>query len=299
MASVTPSYVWTGTTDPITYQKLNLTAQPVVTVGTNEIVTSMIADNSVTVAKLAQATGGGFLGRTASTLGNISFVQLSDGGITWPTYGLAISKASSTTEFNVGESDTKRFRLQYNSAFPSGALKISVSDTGDSSQDYGAGPTDWVGGTFTYSIGNGSSGSQEAIRMFLNGGSPLIWTPSVLCTGGTNGFGFLSGAGVGGTVTQATSKSTGVTLSKQTGQITMNAAALASDTTVSFVLTNTMIAATDFLGMNHISGGTPGSYLLNAQCAAGSATINVRNITAGSLSEAIVIQFVLIKGATS
>ena len=105
--------------------------------------------------------------------------------------------------------------------------------------------------------------------------------------------------GAGGTVTQATSKATGVTLSKSTGQITLNAAALASDTTVSFTLTNTVIEAGDILVMNHISAGTAGSYLLNAQSAAGSASINVRNITAGSLSEAIVIAFAVIKAVTA
>ena len=105
--------------------------------------------------------------------------------------------------------------------------------------------------------------------------------------------------GSGGTVTQATSKATGVTLSKSTGQITLNAAALNLDTTVSFTLTNTVIEAGDILIMNHISGGTAGSYLLNAQSAAGSASINVRNITAGSLSEAIVIAFAVIKAVTT
>lgn len=101
--------------------------------------------------------------------------------------------------------------------------------------------------------------------------------------------------GEGGVVTQATDKSTGVTLDKKCGQITMNAAALAADTTVSFTLTNSTIAATDLLVLNHVSGGTAGSYLLNAQAAAGSASINVRNITAGSLGEAIVIGFAVIK----
>ena len=105
--------------------------------------------------------------------------------------------------------------------------------------------------------------------------------------------------GSGGTVTQATSKATGVTLSKSTGQITLNAAALASDTTVSFTLTNTVIEAGDILIMNHISAGTAGSYLLNAQSVAGSASINVRNITGGSLSEAIVIAFAVIKAVTT
>jgi hypothetical protein len=105
--------------------------------------------------------------------------------------------------------------------------------------------------------------------------------------------------GSGGTVTQATSKSTGVTLNKSNGQITLNAAALAADTTASFTLTNTVIAAGDVLVLNHISGGTAGSYLLNAQSAAGSASINVRNITAGSLSEAIVIAYAVIKAVTA
>jgi hypothetical protein len=98
---------------------------------------------------------------------------------------------------------------------------------------------------------------------------------------------------------QSTSKSTGVTLNSVSGQITMNGAALAAATIVSFVLSNSNIAATDVLILNHISGGTPGSYSLNARCAGGSATIDVRNNTAGSLSEAIAIQFALIKAVNA
>ena len=137
-------------------------------------------------------------------------------------------------------------------------------------------------------------------------GSPVLTTPNIGAATGTSlsttGNQVISGAGKqgyttgsGGTVTQATSKSTGVTLNKPTGQITLNNAALAGDTTVSFTLTNTVIEANDILVMNHISVGTAGSYLLNAQSAAGSASINVRNITTGSLSEAIVIAFAVIK----
>ena len=117
----------------------------------------------------------------------------------------------------------------------------------------------------------------------------------VISSTGKHGY----ATGSGGTVTQATSKATGVTLSKSTGQITLDAAALASDTTVSFTLTNTVIEAGDILIMNHISAGTAGSYLLNAQSAAGTASINVRNITTGSLSEAIVIAFAVIKAVTA
>ena len=105
--------------------------------------------------------------------------------------------------------------------------------------------------------------------------------------------------GDGGAVTQSTSKSTGVTLSKKCGQITLHNAALAADTTVSFTLTNTTVAVTDIIVLNHVSGGTAGSYLLNAKAAAGSASINVRNITSGSLSEAIVIGFAVVKAVTA
>ena len=108
----------------------------------------------------------------------------------------------------------------------------------------------------------------------------------------TGAFGYISGAG---TITQATNKATAVTLNSPSGQITLNGDALAADTTVSFTLTNSSITANDVLILNHISAGTAGSYLLNAQAAAGSASINVRNITSGSLSEAIVIGFAVIK----
>ena len=130
-------------------------------------------------------------------------------------------------------------------------------------------------------------------------GSPLTHTEvdSNFTNLNTDKAGYV--AGEGGTVTQATSKSTGVTLSKKCGQITMNAAALAADTTVSFTLTNTEVVATDIIVLNHVSGGTAGSYLLNAQAGSGSASINVRNITSGSLSEAIVIGFAIIKAVVS
>lgn len=105
--------------------------------------------------------------------------------------------------------------------------------------------------------------------------------------------------GEGGVITQGagSGKATGVVLNKKCGEITLNGAALAAATIVSFTLTNTTIGANDLLVLNHSSGGTAGAYTLNAQCASGSASINVRNATAGSLSEAIVIRFAVIKGA--
>ena len=102
-----------------------------------------------------------------------------------------------------------------------------------------------------------------------------------------------------GTVTQATSKSTGVTLNKSAGQITMNNAALASNTNVAFTLTNSLISANDVLIVNVAGGGaTAGTYnVFVSALAAGSATIVLRNISGGSLSEAVVVNYAIIHGA--
>ena len=104
-----------------------------------------------------------------------------------------------------------------------------------------------------------------------------------------------------GTVTQATSKSTGVTLSKSAGRITMNNAALAGTTAVSFTLTNTLISTNDVLILC-VSGGsvadatTYTAYV--SSLSAGSAVITLRNLTATSQSEAVVINFSIIHGAS-
>jgi hypothetical protein len=104
----------------------------------------------------------------------------------------------------------------------------------------------------------------------------------------------------GGAVTQATNKSTGVTLNTPSGQITMNGAALADATNVSFTVTNSSVAATDVVIVNHASAGTAGAYTVEANAiAAGSFGVTVRNVSGGSLSQAIVLGFAIIKGASA
>ncbi len=106
--------------------------------------------------------------------------------------------------------------------------------------------------------------------------------------------------GAGGTVTQATSKATAVTLNKLTGEITLNAAALAAGAIVTFALNNTSLAVGDMIVCSHHSGGTIGPYLINGRVTgAGVGSIAVRNTSAASLSEAIVIKFAVIKAVNA
>jgi hypothetical protein len=114
----------------------------------------------------------------------------------------------------------------------------------------------------------------------------------------TNGVGYTPGAG--GTVTQATSKGTAVTLNKPSGRITLSGEALASGATASFTLNNTTIAEGDTVLLS-LSGamGTFVNYNLWSYVGAGYALIAIKNISGGSLSDAPTINFAVIKGASA
>jgi hypothetical protein len=192
MPSVTPGYTFTGTTDPITYTKLNLLAQPTVAaIAANDVTTSTIADGAVTLAKIVEAAA------------NNTFL------------------ARSTT----------------------------------------------------------GAGDYEALDTT------------------TTGLGFYTGAG--GTAPAGATKATAFTLSKMCGQITLAADALAANTIVSATWTNSLIAATDVVIINHKSVGTIGAYTFNVACGSPTSTLYIRNNTSGSLSEGIVLSFVVIKGVTA
>jgi hypothetical protein len=124
-------------------------------------------------------------------------------------------------------------------------------------------------------------------------------TGNVLATSGALGY----GAGAGGTVVQDTSKTTPVALNKPTGQITMHNAALAAGALATFQLNNNLITPVDALILTtdafSIIGYPTEKYSVSCSVLASGAHITVKNISAGSLSEALRINFTIIKGATS
>ena len=105
-----------------------------------------------------------------------------------------------------------------------------------------------------------------------------------------------------GTVTQATDKSTAVTLNKSAGRITMNNAALAGSTAVSFTLNNSLISTNDTIIVcvsSVTTGSSAGAYTSYvSNMSAGSASITLRNLSATSYSEAVIINFAIIHGAS-
>jgi hypothetical protein len=116
-----------------------------------------------------------------------------------------------------------------------------------------------------------------------------------LAYGKAHGIGYSSGAG--GAVTQATSRSTGVTLSKLCGQITCNATSLAAGAEATFVVTNTRVRAEDVVVICAASGQTAGtSFPYVSAVAAGSFSITLTNVHASTADTgAMVINFVVIR----
>ena len=116
----------------------------------------------------------------------------------------------------------------------------------------------------------------------------------------TSSLGYATGAG--GTVTQSTDKSTGVTLNKPCGRITMNAASLGANTKVSFALTNSFIAATEIVVVSlygaPISGGSYQVWV-DFVDGGGVCTITLYNYSGGALAQAVPINFAVIKSVTS
>ncbi len=120
---------------------------------------------------------------------------------------------------------------------------------------------------------------------------------TVLATG-DGGLGY--GVGAGGTVVQATDKSTTVTINKPVGTITMSNAALPSGATVMFGVNNTKVAAIDTILINMRGMASLDTYNLRLENVyPGGFVVALKNISGGSLSEAIAVNFAVIKGALS
>ena len=120
--------------------------------------------------------------------------------------------------------------------------------------------------------------------------------PSIFELSAGKSIGYTSGAAV----TQETSKATGVTINSPAGAITTHDAELAAGAEVKFTVTNSSVAATDVVVASIKSGGTSGSYaVVVSAVAAGSFDLALSNLSAGNLSQAVVINFAVVKAAAA
>jgi hypothetical protein len=149
------------------------------------------------------------------------------------------------------------------------------------------------------------AGEANALAAYVTGANPMLFyingtekarftsTGSFTITG-SGGLGY--GTGSGGTVTQATSRTTGVTLNKTNGAITLVSAA-GSSTWQSFTVTNSTVAATDVVIVNQKSG-TDKYMTFVTNVSAGSFVITFAT-TGGTTTEQPVFNFAVIKAVTA
>jgi hypothetical protein len=109
--------------------------------------------------------------------------------------------------------------------------------------------------------------------------------------------------GDGGAVTQATNRTTGVTVNTLSGQITTNNASLAAEAAAEFTVTNSQVAIGDVVAVSIQSGTNGGNTdVFVSTVAAGSFNIKVanNNAAAGTAETgAIIINFAVIKAVSS
>jgi hypothetical protein len=155
-----------------------------------------------------------------------------------------------------------------------------------------AGSTDVVAGLVTLGLRGATSNPP------LNLGTGQITSGIIAASGAitSSGGGVGYAVGSGSVVTQATSRTTGVTMNKLCGNLTMFSSAVAAQASSTFTFTNSFIAATDYLMVQHISATNGGAWAISTVAGAGSATITVRNLSTASITEATPLRWSIIKG---
>lgn len=114
---------------------------------------------------------------------------------------------------------------------------------------------------------------------------------------GAGGLGY--GTGSGGTITQGTSRTTGVTINKTNGAITLFSATATIGTFTSFTVTNDKVAATDVVHVN-MKSGSADSYIFNVTAVtAGSFRVQIFHPVDVLVAEAPVLNFAVIKAVTA
>ena len=218
-----------------------------------------------------------------TSAGNISMAAPSSGTT------LAIDTVTGQSGLSVDAAASQQATILFSSAGTARALIGTSGTAGQVITDSGNNDLNILsqGARINFSV---DSGATSALRLDSTG--------NLLITGiGALGYGTSSG----GTVTQATSKSTSVTLNKSNGQIVMNNAALGATTKVAFLLNNTTVAATDVVNVS-IGGGVASGATYRVwvgATAAGVVTIVLENYSGGSLSEAVQINFAVLKAVTA
>lgn len=207
---------------------------------------------------------------------------------TWNDGGTTFAGIKMNVTDSASASDSKLIELEVG-----GADKFTVDKDGDAVVAGTLAVTGNVAvNTDKFTVAASSGNTAVAGTLAVTGAASF--TAAALSAGATGGIGYATGAG--GTVTQATNRTTGVTINKVTGAITLVSAA-GSATPASFTVTNSAVAATDVVVVNQKSGTDLYQISVTA-VSAGSFRITF-NTTGGTTTEQPVFNFAVIKAVAA
>lgn len=215
--------------------------------------------------------------------------------IAFSTAGTEKVRLHSSGKMSIGtSSEAANFQVSATAANNDGHIQVNVA-TDPSVMLVVTGAqawSQWVDSSDSnkFKIGPSNAGVQSATE-YLH-----ITTAGRITVHAPEGLGY--GTGAGGAVTQATSKATGVTLNTACGQITLNSATLNAGASETFTLTNSKIELTDTVIVNTADALGDDYTAIAHHIAAGSCKVRVTNISGGNLSEAVKINFAVIKAVT-
>ena len=245
--------------------------------GTGSFATA-IGANKVTNAMLSQVATATFHGRITAATGNVETLTATQAtslldAVTSTTKGLAPASGGGTANF---------LRADGSWAAPpvgSGTVTSASVTTANG-----------ISGTVA------TATTTPAITLTLGAITPTSVAATGAITSSGGGVGYATGAG--GAVTQITSRTTGVTLSKLSGAITLFSATTTAGQTTTLTVTNSQVAATDTVVVSQKSG--TGLYFCAVTAvAAGSFNLSVYTPAAVGTAEAPVLNFAVVKGVNA
>ena len=130
---------------------------------------------------------------------------------------------------------------------------------------------------------------------------PILVNDELLLDSPSAGLGYTTGAG--SSVTQATSRTTAVSINALTGSITTNTTALAAEAAAEFTVNNRHVRVGDVVVIAQRSGSDGGNTVVwVSTVATGSFKLKVANNNAAAGTDetgAIIINFAVIRGSTT
>jgi len=264
--------------------------------GNTVLSANLTATGNASIGGSMTCTGAAVLSSTLAVSGNTNLAAVTCSGATVLGSTLAVTGATVLSSTLAANGNITMGNTTTNAHILNGSLTATTSSViylDDSVTTASAPVLSWDGDTNT-----GFFRPAADTIAIATGGTERVRIDSTGNLTATGSVGYPTGSG--GAVTQITSKSTGVTLNTICGQITTHNASLGSSSEVSFTLTNSKIAATDVVVVCISSGATTNTYqLLVDAVAAGSCRIFLRNSSASSRSDALVINFAVIKSVAA